>query len=200
MQHTRLPCPSLTLRACSNSCPLCQGCHPTISSSVVPFSSSLQSSPAKESFLMSQFFVSSGQSIGASALASILPMNIQDWFPLGWPLEHASDTWPHAAPCPLALPSELPESSTISGPPNLVTDSPFSILAPSPFHVSHNKSMLYGAHCPPKWHLHLGPIKACLFSWRMRRPWCTVRSERGRLFSFFPNASLYPRRDRRALG
>lgn len=69
-------------------------------------------------------------------------------------------TQPHAAPCPLALPSELPGSSTISGPPNLVTDSPFSILAPSLFHVSHNKSMLYGAHCPPEWHLHPGPIKS----------------------------------------
>ena len=81
LQHTRLPCPSPSPRACSNSSPLSQWCHPTISSSVVPFSSCLQSFPTSESFLMSQLFTSGGQSIGASA--SVLPMNIQDWFPLG---------------------------------------------------------------------------------------------------------------------
>ena len=70
-------------RACSNSCPVSQWCHPTISYSVGPFSSCLQSFPASGSFLMSRLFTSSGQSIGASALASVLPMNIQDWFPLG---------------------------------------------------------------------------------------------------------------------
>ena len=84
LQHTRPPCPSQTPRAYSNSCPLSWWCHPTISSSVVPFSSHLQSFPASESFPRSQFFVSGGQSIGVSASASILPMNIQDWFPLGW--------------------------------------------------------------------------------------------------------------------
>ena len=84
LQHTRLPCPSPTPRVCSNSCPLNQWCHPTISSSVIPFSSCLQSFPASGSFQMSQFFASCGQSIGVSALASVLPMNIQDWFPLGW--------------------------------------------------------------------------------------------------------------------
>ena len=84
LQHTRLPCPSPTPRACSSSCPLNQWCHPTISSSVVPFSSCLQSFPESGSFLMSQFFASGGQSIGASALASVLWMNIQDWFPLGF--------------------------------------------------------------------------------------------------------------------
>ena len=82
LQHTRLPCPS-TPRACSNSCPLSWWCHPTISSSVIPFSSCLQSFPASGSFPMSQFFTSGGQNIGASALVSVLPMNIQDWFPLG---------------------------------------------------------------------------------------------------------------------
>ena len=71
-------------RVYSNSCPLSRWCHPTISSSVVPFSSCLQSFPASESFQMSQFLASGGQSIGVSALASVLPMNIQDWFPLGW--------------------------------------------------------------------------------------------------------------------
>ena len=70
-------------QSCSNSCPLSRWCHPTISSSVIPFSSCLQSFPASRSFQMSQFFTSDGQSIGASALASVLPMNIQDWFPLG---------------------------------------------------------------------------------------------------------------------
>ena len=83
LQHTRLPCPSPIPKACSNSHPSSQWCHPTISSSVIPFSSCLQSFPASGSFLMSQFFASGGQSIGASASASVLPMNIQSWFPLG---------------------------------------------------------------------------------------------------------------------
>ena len=84
LQHSRPPCPSPTPRVYSNSCPLSQWCHPTISSSVVPFSSRLQSFPASGSFQMSQFLTSGGQSIGVSASASVLPMNIQDWFPLGW--------------------------------------------------------------------------------------------------------------------
>ena len=84
LQHTRLPCPSSSPKAFSNSCSLSQWCHPTISSSVIPFSSCPQSFPASGSFQMSQFFASGGQSIGVSALASVLPMNIQDWFPLGW--------------------------------------------------------------------------------------------------------------------
>ena len=83
LQHTSLPCSSPTSRACSNSCPLSPWCHPAISSSVIPFSSRLQSCPASGSFPMSQFFTSGGQSIGISASASVLPMNIQDWFPLG---------------------------------------------------------------------------------------------------------------------
>ena len=84
LQHTRLPCPSLSPGACSNSCPLSQWCHPTISSSVVPFSSCPQSFPAPGSFQMSSLFASGGQSIGASASASVLPMNTQDWSPSGW--------------------------------------------------------------------------------------------------------------------
>ena len=83
LQHFRLHCPSLTPRDCSNSCPSSWWCHPTISSSVVPYSSCPQSFPASESFQMSQLLASSGQSIGVSASASVLPMNIQDWFPLG---------------------------------------------------------------------------------------------------------------------
>ena len=79
-KHARLPCPSLTPRACSNSCPSNQWCHPTISFSVVPFSSCPQSFPASGSFSVSQFFTSGGQSIGAST--STLSMNIQDWFSL----------------------------------------------------------------------------------------------------------------------
>ena len=82
--HTRLPCPSPTPGASSNSCPSSRWCHPTISSSVLPFSSCLQSFPGSGSFPMSQFFASGGQSIGVLASASVLPMNIQDWFPLGW--------------------------------------------------------------------------------------------------------------------
>ena len=81
--HTRLPCPSLSPSVCSNLCPMNQWCHSTISSSVTPFSSCLQSFPASGSFPMSQLFASGGQSIGASASAPVLPMNIQDSFPLG---------------------------------------------------------------------------------------------------------------------
>ena len=84
LQHTRPPCSSPTPRACSNSCPLSQWCHLTTSSSVIPFSSCLQSFPASGSFPMSQLFTSGGQTIGVSVSASVLPMNIQDWFPLGW--------------------------------------------------------------------------------------------------------------------
>ena len=84
LQHARPPCPSPTPEVYSNPCPLSRWCHPTISSSVVPFSSCPQSFPASGSFQMSQFFTSAGQSVGVSASASVLPMNIQDWFPLGW--------------------------------------------------------------------------------------------------------------------
>ena len=83
LQHARLPCPSPSPGVCSNSHPLNRWCHPTISSSVVPFSSCPQSFPASESFPVSRLFASGGQSIGASASASVLPMNIQRWFPLG---------------------------------------------------------------------------------------------------------------------
>ena len=84
LQHTRLPCLSPTPGAYSNSRLLSQWCHPTISSSVVPFSSFLQSFPASGPFQMSQFFTSGDPSIGVLASASVLPMNSQDWFPLGW--------------------------------------------------------------------------------------------------------------------
>ena len=82
-QHARLPCPSLSPGVCSNSCPLSWWCHPTISSSVMPFSSCPQCFPASGSFLMGQLFTSGGQSIGASASALVLPVNTQGWFPLG---------------------------------------------------------------------------------------------------------------------
>jgi len=84
LQHARPSCPSPTPGVYSDSCLLNQWCHPTISSSVIPFSSCLQSFPASGSFPMSEFFALSDQSIGVSASASVLPMNIQDWFPLGW--------------------------------------------------------------------------------------------------------------------
>ena len=82
LQHARLPCPSPSPGACSNSCPLSWWCHPTISSSAAPFSSCLQSFPASGSLAVTRLFESDGQSIEASASTSILPMNIQDWFPL----------------------------------------------------------------------------------------------------------------------
>ena len=84
LQHTRPPCLLPTPGVYSNSCPLSRWCHPTISSSVIPKSSCLRSFPASGPFQMSQFFISGGQSIWVSASASVLPMNIQDWFPLGW--------------------------------------------------------------------------------------------------------------------
>ena len=83
LQQARLPCYSLSPGVCSNSYPLSRWCHPTILSSISPFSSWVQSCPASGSFPVSQFFASGGQSTGASASASVLPMNIQGWFPLG---------------------------------------------------------------------------------------------------------------------
>ena len=83
-QHTRPPCPSPTPGVYPNSCPLSRWCHSTISSSVVPFSSCPQSFPASGSFQMSQVFASGGQNIGVSTSTSVLPMNTQDWSPLGW--------------------------------------------------------------------------------------------------------------------
>ena len=83
-QHARPPCPSPTLGVHPNSCPLSRWCHSTISSSVIPFSSFPQSFPASGSFQMSQLFTSGDQSIGVSASTSVLPMNTQDWSPLGW--------------------------------------------------------------------------------------------------------------------
>ena len=84
LQHARLPCPSSTSGAYSNTCPSSRWCYPNISSSVIPVSSHLQSFPASRSFQMSQFFASGGQRIGVSASTSVLPVNIQDWSPLGW--------------------------------------------------------------------------------------------------------------------
>ena len=84
LQHARPPCPTPTPGVESNSCPLSRWCHPTVSSSIVPFCSCLQSFPASGSFQMSQLFASGGQSIRVSASASVLPMNIQELFPLGW--------------------------------------------------------------------------------------------------------------------
>ena len=84
LQHARPPCPSPTPGVHPNPCPLNRWCHPIISSSVFPFSSCPQSFPASGSFQMSQLFASGGQSIGVSASASVLPMNTQDWSPLGW--------------------------------------------------------------------------------------------------------------------
>ena len=84
LQHSRLSCPSLSLGVCSNSCSLSQWCYPIISSSVIPFSSWSQSFSTSGSFPMSRLFTSGDLNIGTSASASVLPMNIQDWFPLGW--------------------------------------------------------------------------------------------------------------------
>ena len=84
LQHTRLPCPSPSPRACSNSCPSSRWCHATISFSVILFSSCLQSFPVSGSFPVSQFFAPGGQSIRVSASASVLPVNVQDWCALGW--------------------------------------------------------------------------------------------------------------------
>ena len=102
LQHARLPCPSLSPGACSNSCPLSWWCLPTISSSVVPFPSCLQSFPALGSFPMSLLFTSDGQSIGTSASALVLPVNIQGWLLLGltdwfdpWSIFSSTIVWKH---------------------------------------------------------------------------------------------------------
>ena len=93
LQHARPPCPSPTPRVHSNSRPLNKWCHPAISSSVIPFTSCPQSLPASESFPMSQLFAWGGQSTGVSALASFLPKNTQDWFPLEWTGWISLDHW-----------------------------------------------------------------------------------------------------------
>ena len=103
LQHASPPCPLPNPRVYSNSCPLSRWCHPTISSSVIPFSSYLQSFPSSESFTMSQLFASGGQSTGVSILTSVLPVNIQDWFPLGltgWISLHLRDSQ-QSSPTPL---------------------------------------------------------------------------------------------------
>ena len=110
-QHARPPCPSPTPRVYSNSCPLSQWCHSTISSSVVPFSSWLQSCPASGSFQMSQFFTSSGQSNGASASASVFPRHIQYWSPLG--LTGWSTSIPRQRRCSTSLPRQRRCSSSL---------------------------------------------------------------------------------------
>ena len=112
-QHARPPCPSPTPRTCSNSCPSSWWCHSTISSSIFPFSFCFQSFPASGSFPMSQLFASGGQRIGASASASVLPMNIQDWFPLGLMV------W---SPC------SWRDSQESSPTPQIISSSAFSLL------------------------------------------------------------------------
>ena len=110
LQQARPPCPSPTPGVDSNSCPLSRWCHPTISSSVIPFSSCLQSFPASGSFQMSQFFTSGSQSIGVSASASVLPMNIHNWFPLGW-----TDWRRQWQPTPVFLPGEFQGRRSLVG-------------------------------------------------------------------------------------
>ena len=123
-QHARPPCPSSTPRAFPNSCPLSRWCHPTISSSVIPFSSHPQSFPASGSSPMSQFFALDGQSTGLSALASVLPMNIQDWYPLDWLV---------GSPC---SPMDSQESSPIpSSKPSILQCSAFFIVQLSHIHT-----------------------------------------------------------------
>ena len=102
LQHAGPPCPSPTPGVYPNPCPLTQWCHPAISSSVVPFSSCPQSFPASGSFQMSHFFESGGQSIGVSASTSVLPMNTQDWSPLGWTgwISLQSKDSPESSPTP----------------------------------------------------------------------------------------------------
>ena len=113
LQHTRLPCPSTSPRVCSNSCPLNWWCHPTISSSLFPFSSCPQSSSPSGSFQMSQFFTSGGQSIGVSASASVLPMSIQGWFPfrINWLISLQSRDSQESSPAPHSKASVLRQSA-----------------------------------------------------------------------------------------
>ena len=112
LRHHRLPCPSPSPRACSNSCSLSQWCHPTISSSVIPFSSCLPSFPASGSFPMSWLFTSGGQRIGASVSASVLPMNIQGWFLFGSILKDL--VWSPCSPRESQESSPTPQFKSIS--------------------------------------------------------------------------------------
>ena len=118
LQHARPPCPSPMPRVYSNSCPLSWWCHSTVSSSVVPFSSCPQSLPVSGSFQMSQLFTSGGQGIGVSASTSVLPMNIQDWFPLGLTLINlqysALESWLNIQPRLLSLPLYSHGSQSVS--------------------------------------------------------------------------------------
>ena len=118
LKHAKLPCPSPTPWAYSKSCPLRWWCHPTISSSVIPFSFHFQSFPASRSFLMSQFFTSGGQSIGASVTASLFPVNIQDWFPLGLTdfISLQSKKLSRSSPTPLFKSINSSELSLLYGP------------------------------------------------------------------------------------
>ena len=123
LQHISLPCPSPTPGPYSNSCPSSQWCHPTISSSIIPFSSCLQSFLASGSFPMSQFFTSGSESIGVSASASVLPMNIQDSFPFGW------TGWISLQPKGLSESSPTPQFKSINS-------LPFSFLySPTPIFI-----------------------------------------------------------------
>ena len=133
LQHTKLPCPSLSIRVCSNSCSLSQWCHPTISFSVAHFSSCPQSFPASGSFPMSWLFRSVGQSIRASA-SVVLPMNIQGWFPSGFTglisLQCSSFRWDNSEAC---VPHSLPIKITLHCP----LTNPVMASFPSLFHFSH---------------------------------------------------------------
>ena len=121
LQHTRPLCPSPTPGMHPNSCPSSRWCHPPISSSVVPFSSCPQSLPASESFPMSQLFAWGGQSIGVSALASVLPMNTQDWSPLGW------TGWISLQSKDSQEPSPAPQFKSINSSASLLSDSKFKV-------------------------------------------------------------------------
>ena len=108
LPHARLPCPSLSPRICSNSCPLTRWCHPTISSFLIPFSSCPQFFPASVSFPKSRLFASGGQSTGASTSVSVFPMNIQGWFPLGLTF------WSPCSPRDSQEPSPAPQLESIN--------------------------------------------------------------------------------------
>ena len=167
LQHARPPCPSPTPRVFPNSCPLSRWCHPTITSSAIPFSSCCQSFPASGSFQMSQLFTSGGQIIGVSASASVLPMNTQDWSPLEW------TGWIslQSKGLPRVFSNTTPQFSSVQFSRSVVSDSlqPHGLQqarapCPSPTPGTCSKS------CPSSWWCHptisssVVPFSSCLQS------------------------------------
>ena len=168
LQHARPRCPSPTPRAYSNLCPSHRWCHPTISSSVIPFSSHLQSFPASECFLMSRFFAAGGQSIGFSTSASVLPVNIQDWFPLG------STGWTPCSPRDSGL-SRVFSNTTVQK--HQFFGSQLSIQSNSHIHIGLLEK-------PQLWQTFVGKVMSLLFNMLSRLVTAFLPRSKHRIYAF----------------